>query len=50
MTIGNQAQQYSNLYEIDVHTGKKTMSFKNPYDYNNDLKPEERELLKKVLF
>lgn len=26
------------------------MSFKNPYDYNNDLKPEERELLKKVLF
>jgi len=26
------------------------MSFKNPYNYNNDLKPEERELLKKVLF
>ena len=50
VTLGNQAQQFKNLYEIDLHTGKKTMSFKNPYDYNNDLKPEERELLKKVLF
>lgn len=50
VTIGNQAQQFSNLYEIDMHTGKKTMNFKNPYDYSNDLKPEERELLKKVLY
>lgn len=50
VTIGNQAQQFKNLYEIDVHTGKKTMSFKNPYDYTNDLNSHERELLKKVLF
>ena len=50
ITIGNQAQQYKNLYEIDLRTGKKTMSFKNPYDYTNDLKSEERELLKKVLY
>ena len=26
------------------------MSFKNPYDTSNDLKPQERELLKEVLF
>lgn len=50
ITIGDQARQFKNLYELDLHTGKKTMSFKNPYDYNNDLKPEERELLKKVLY
>lgn len=50
VVVGNQAQQFKNLYDIDLHTGKKTMSFKNPYDYNNDLKPEERELLKKVLY
>lgn len=50
MLIGNQAQQYKNLYEVDPRTGKKTMSFKNPYDYSNDLTSPERELLKKVLY
>lgn len=50
VVVGNQAQQFKNLYEIDVHTGKRTMSFKNPYDYNNDLTSAERELLKKVLY
>ena len=46
MTIGNQAQQYSNLY----NTTDELMSFKNPYDMSNDLKQHERELLKQVLF
>lgn len=48
--IGNQASQFKNLYELDVHTGKKTMNFKNPYDYSNDLTSHERELLKQVLY
>ena len=48
--VGDQARVYKNLYEVDVHTGKKTMSFKNPYDYSNDLTPDERELLKYVLY
>lgn len=48
-TIGNQTMQYSNFFELDEN-GKKTMSFKNPYDMQNDLKPEERELLKHILF
>ena len=50
VVVGNQAQQFKNLFEIDVHTGKHTMSFKNPYDYDNDLSSAERELLKKVLY
>lgn len=50
MIVGNQAQQYKNLYEVDIHTGKKTMNFKNPYDYSNDLTSPERELLKKILY
>lgn len=49
-TIGNQARQFDNLYETDVTTGKKTMNFKNPYSTANNLKPEERILLKKALF
>lgn len=50
MSLGNQAQQFNNFYEIDPSTGKKTMNFKNPYDMNNDLIPAERKLLKKVLY
>lgn len=50
MWAGNQAQQFSNFYEIDPRTGKKTMNFKNPYDMSNDLTLPERKLLKKVLF
>ena len=46
MIVGNQAQQYSNFFNPD----DKLMSFKNPYDTSNDLKPQERELLKEVLF
>lgn len=50
MTIGNQAQQYSNFFERDIMTGKNLMVFKNPYDTSNDLKTHERELLKQVLY
>lgn len=50
MTIGNQSQQFKNLFEIDIHTGRKNMNFKNPYDSTNDLTVAERELLKKVLY
>lgn len=50
ISLGNQAQQFQNLFEIDIYTGKKTMQFKNPYDMDNNLKPVERELLKKVLY
>lgn len=46
MVIGNQAQQYSNFFDPD----DKLMSFKNPYDTSNDLRPHERELLKEVLY
>lgn len=46
MIIGNQAQQFSNL----IDKTNSYFSFKNPYDNYNDLKPYERELLKKVLF
>lgn len=45
MSIGNQAAQYSNLFEDN-----DLMSFKNPYNEYNDLKPHERTLLKQVLF
>lgn len=48
-TLGNQTMQYSNFFELDEN-GNKTMSFKNPYDPQTDLNPEERELLKHILF
>ena len=47
-TLGNQASQFNNLYALDAN-GKRTMMFKNPYKMDNDLKPEERTLLKAVL-
>lgn len=46
MIIGNQAQQYSNFIDPE----SDLMSFKNPYDTSNDLKPHERTLLKEVLY
>lgn len=46
VTIGDEARQFSNLYDPDDELFK----FKNPYDNSNDLTPTERELLKKVLF
>ena len=48
-TLGNQTMQYNNFFELDEN-GNKTMSFKNPYDPQTDLNPEERELLKHILF
>ena len=47
-TIGDQARQYENLYQKD-EKGRIKMMFKNPYDDSADLKPEEREFLKKIL-
>jgi hypothetical protein len=47
--IGNQASVYTNLYELDLN-GNRTMQFKNPYDEFNNLKPYEREFLKKILY
>ena len=49
-SMGNQAQQFYNLYEIDPVTGNKTMNFKNPYDIHNNLNNAERKLLKKILY
>lgn len=46
--IGNQSSQFNNLYALDENN-KKTMMFKDPYNMENDLKPEERTLLKNVL-
>lgn len=46
MIIGNQASQFSNV----IDETNSYFSFKNPYDQYNDLKPHEREMLKKVLF
>lgn len=46
MVIGNQAQQYANFIDPE----SDLMSFKNPYDLSNDLKPHERTLLKEVLY
>lgn len=46
MTIGNQAQQFNNLYDQD----SELMSFKNPYDNSNNLTPSERKFLKFALF
>lgn len=43
--IGHQASTYSNLFKED----EDDLIFKNPYDPNEDLKPEEREFLKKAL-
>lgn len=47
-TIGNQAKQFENLYEIK--DGVKTMRFKNPYDLMSDLKDYERQFLKDILW
>lgn len=52
MTLGNEAQQFSNLYEKDDE-GNNLMIFKNPYIKLNDdryLNSAERKLLKHVLF
>jgi len=46
--IGNQTQQFKNLYETDSK-GKLLMRFKNPYDDSNNLQGYEREFLKKAL-
>lgn len=46
MLIGNQASQYSNVFDRD----DDMFSFKNPYDMSNDLKPHERKMLKQVLY
>lgn len=48
--IGNQASVYTNLYESDLDTGKRTMTFKNPYDPQADLNPAERKFLKRALY
>lgn len=50
MILGDQAAQYDNMFEKDIHTGKNTMVFKNPYDMSNDLTSPERNLLKQVLY
>lgn len=47
--IGDQAAMYKNLFETDER-GENTMLFKNPYDPAADLKPHEREFLKKILY
>lgn len=44
MFLGNQVSTFNNLYD------KATMTFKNPYDPNNNLTDPERKLLKKVLY
>lgn len=44
MTIGNQVTEFNNLYDME------TMTFKNPYDINNNLSDPERKLLKRVLY
>ena len=46
MVIGNQASQYSNVF----NTEDDLFSFKNPYDMSNNLKTHEREMLKQTLF
>lgn len=46
MLIGNQASQYSNVFNPD----DDMFSFKNPYDMSNDLKSHERKMLKDVLY
>lgn len=45
MSLGNQAQQYQNLYDWD----SEYLSFKNPYDTSNDLSIYERNILKFAL-
>lgn len=47
--IGNQAKVYQNLYQRDEN-GVNLMLFKNPYDMSSDLKPYERDFLKKILY
>ena len=46
VTVGDEAKQFSNLYDPD----DELMKFKNPYDNSNNLSPAERTLLKKILF
>lgn len=46
MIIGNQASQYSNVFNPD----DDLFSFKNPYDMSNNLQPHERKMLKQVLY
>lgn len=48
-TIGDQARMYNNLFVLDDQ-GRNTFVFKNPYDMSVDLKPHEREFLKKILY
>lgn len=47
--IGDQVNVFKNLYELDEN-GENIMMFKNPYDPAADLKPYEREFLKKILY
>lgn len=47
--IGDQVTMFSNLYETD-ESGENILMFKNPYDDAADLKPYEREFLKKILY
>lgn len=49
ITLGDSRRVYLNLFEKN-DKGNFTMNFKNPYDNNNDLTPEERTFLKKALF
>lgn len=48
--LGTKALLFKNLYALDPITGEKNMQFKNPYDLSTDLKPHEREFLKKILW
>lgn len=49
--LGNQASLYSNLLERNSDgTLNQMMIFKNPYDQNSKLAPEEKEFLKGLLW
>lgn len=49
--LGNQAHLYSNMLETNSDgTLNQMMVFKNPYDGNSKLMPEEREFLKDLLW
>lgn len=51
LVLGNQASLYSNLLERNPDgTLNQMMVFKNPYDQNSKLLPEEREFLKDLLW
>ena len=51
-TVGNQNHLYSNMFEVNEATGKLNgmLLFKNPYDPNSKLLPEERVFLKDLLW